>query len=164
MYERLVSGYFFNHDADNASLAPLLGRDVSRDSVSWMQAAGGIASTPEDLTRWARLLYTRKLLPPAQQRELLSLVSTKTGNPIADVSAQDPRGFGLGVTKLTMPATGAIWFYEGTTLGNRVVHVYFPRQDAVIAFGLNSQPDGNEDHVGELVTSIYRTLHGAGAL
>ena len=43
----MVSGYFFNHDADNAQLAPLLGRDVRDDSVSWMQGAGGIVSTPK---------------------------------------------------------------------------------------------------------------------
>ncbi len=42
---RTTSGYFFNHDPDDAGLAPLLGKDVRDLSVSWMQGAGGIVST-----------------------------------------------------------------------------------------------------------------------
>ena len=37
--DRMVSGYFYNHDADNAVLKPLLGHDVKNDSVS-MDAGG----------------------------------------------------------------------------------------------------------------------------
>lgn len=162
--ERTTSGYFFNHDPDNAALAPLLGRDMRDASVSWMQGAGGIVSTPEDLIDWARALYTGDILAPKQRAELLSLVSLKTGKPIAKTSLDDPRGFGLGVAQLTTPATGTVWYYEGVTLGYRMVHVYFPRQDTAIAFGLNSQPDSKEDEVGKLVTTIYNTLHAAGKL
>jgi D-alanyl-D-alanine carboxypeptidase len=162
--DRTVPGYFFSHDADNAGLAPLLGTDVREDSVSWMQAAGAIVSTPEDLTRWARALYTGPILGPKQRAELFTLVSTKNGNPIAKTSLSDPRGFGLGVAQLTTPQTGTVWFYEGETLGYRMFHVYFPHQDAVIAFGLNSQPDSKQDQGGKLMLSIYETLHAAGRL
>jgi D-alanyl-D-alanine carboxypeptidase len=37
--DRMVSGYFFNHDPGNKPLAPLLGHDVKSDSVSWMEGA-----------------------------------------------------------------------------------------------------------------------------
>jgi D-alanyl-D-alanine carboxypeptidase len=161
---RMPAGYFFNHDPDAKSLAPLLGLDITGDSVSWMQGAGSIVSTPEDLTRWARALYGHSLLPPEQQAELVSLVSTKTGKPIAKTSPQDPRGFGLGLVEVTAPKLGTFWFYEGETLGFRMVHVYLPRQNAVFAFALNSQPDGKEDHAGKLAESIYTTLHDAGRL
>jgi D-alanyl-D-alanine carboxypeptidase len=161
---RTVSGYFFSHDPDNAGLAPLLGTDVRDDSVSWMQGAGAIVSTPEGLTRWARALYAGPMLAPKQRAELLSIVSTKTGKPIGKTSAGDPRGFGLGVAQMTLPQTGTVWFYEGMTLGYRMLHVYFPRQDAVIAFGLNSQPDEKENQSGKLALSIYQTLHAAGRL
>lgn len=162
--DRMVSGYFFSHDADNAALGPLLGRDVSKISVSWMKGAGAIVSTPEDLTRWARALYTGTILAPKQQAELLSLVSTKTGEPIAKTSSSDPRGFGLGVAQMTQPDTGTIWFYEGETLGYRMLHVYFPQQDAAVAFGLNSQPDSKQDQSGKLAIAVYKTLHAAGLL
>jgi D-alanyl-D-alanine carboxypeptidase len=162
--DRMVSGYFFSHDPDNAGLAPLLGRDVSRYSVSWMKAAGAIVSTPEDLTRWARALYTGPMLAAKQRAELKELVSTKTGNPIAATSLSDPRGFGLGIAQLTTPQTGTVWFYEGMTLGYRMVHLYFPRQDAVIAFGMNSQPDSKENSSAKFAVTIYETLHAAGRL
>ncbi len=162
--ERMVSGYFFSRDPDNAALAPLLGRDVRSFSVSWMQGAGAIVSTPEDLTRWARALYTGGVLAPAQQAELTSIVSLKTGKPIAKTSLDDPRAFGLGIAQMTTPQTGTIWFYEGETLGFRVVQVYFPHQDAVIAFGLNSQPDSKQNQSGKLAIALYETLHKAGRL
>lgn len=162
--DRMVAGYFFSRDPDNAPLAPLLGRDVRDDSVSWMQGAGGIVSTPEDLTRWARALYTGPMLAQKQRAELLSIVSTKTGRPIATTGASDPRGFGLGVAQMTQPGIGTVWFYEGETLGYRMVHVYFPKQDAVIAFGLNSQPDSKQNQSGKLAVTLYKTLHSAGVL
>jgi D-alanyl-D-alanine carboxypeptidase len=162
--KRLVSGYFYNHDPDDAGLAPLLGKDVRNDSLSWMQAAGGIASTPDDLTRWARALYAGPILPPKQRAELMTLVSLKNGQPIKRTSLNDPQGFGLGVAQVTTAQTGTIWFYEGMTLGYRMVHLYFPRQDAVIAFGLNSQPDSKQNQSRKLGIAIYETLHKAGRL
>ena len=160
----MVSGYYFNHDPDEAALAPILGRDVRDDSVSWMQAAGGIVSTPEDMTRWARELYTGDILAAKQRAELMRLVSTKSGKPIAKINPKDPSGFGLGVAQSTTPQTGTVWSYEGETLGYRMVHLYFPRQDAVIALALNSATDSKEDHSSKLAISIYETLHAAGKL
>ena len=162
--DRMVAGYFYNHGEDNAGLAPLLGRDVSGDSVSWMQSAGAIVSTPRDVTRWARALYTGKVLAPKQQDELTSLVSVKTGRAIVRTSLEDPRGFGLGIAQMTMKETGTVWFYEGMTLGYRMVHVYFPRQDVAIAFGLNSQPDDKQNNSGKLAVSLVKTLREAGKL
>jgi hypothetical protein len=43
-----------------------------------------------------------------------------------------------------------------------MIHVYFPRQDAVIAYGLNSAPESNDS--GKLGITIYKTLHAAGKL
>lgn len=162
--DRMPSGYFFSHDPDNTALAPLLGRDMRDASVSWTQGAGGIVSMPEDLTDWARALYAGDILGAKQRAELLSLVSLKTGKSIAKTTLEDPRGFGLGVAQITTAETGTVWYYEGITLGYRMVHVYLPRQDAVIAFGINSQPDNKEDHAGNLATTIYSILHAAGKL
>jgi D-alanyl-D-alanine carboxypeptidase len=161
--DRMVPGYFFSR-IDDAPLAPLFGTDVRDYSVSWMKAAGGIVSAPEDLTRWARALYTGPMLGPKQRAELLSIVSLKTGKPIAKTSLQDSGGFGLGVGQTTVAQMGTVWSYEGSTFGYRVLHFYFPRQDAVIAFGLNSDPDHKEDHAGKLALSLYETLHNAGKL
>jgi D-alanyl-D-alanine carboxypeptidase len=160
----MVSGYFFSHDADNAPLAPLLGRDVKTDSVSWMQAAGGIVAPMNDVARWSRALYEGPLLAGKQRTELETIVSLKNGKRIAATSPQDPLGFGLGVGQGTRPGMGTYWYYEGMTLGYRVIYFYLPKSQAVVAVGLNSQPDAKENKVGELMSQIYKVLQGAGKL
>jgi D-alanyl-D-alanine carboxypeptidase len=161
---RMVSGYFFSNTPDNAGLALLYGKDVRDASVSWMQAAGGIVSTPTDVTHWVRALYQGGVLKQPQQQELESLVSLESGKPIADVSAADPRGFGLGVGRNFIPAMGKFWFYEGMTLGYRMIYVWFTESDVVIAVGINSQPNAEDNHARELTQAIYGTLHQAGKL
>lgn len=152
-----VSGYFASTDADNAGLQPLLFHDMKPLSTSWAQAAGGIVSNPSDLTKWARALYQGSIMQAAQRAELETLVSTKTGQPIPGVTSSDPRGFGLGVSQALQPF-GTIWFYEGETLGYRVLHAYLPQSDAVIAIGLNSQPNAADDQIGALASSVIATL------
>jgi len=162
--DRMVSGYFFSHDPDNKLLAPLLGRDVKNDSVSWMQGAGGIVASMDDVARWARALYERPLLAAKQRRELMTLVSEKTGEPIAAPSEQHPRAFGLGVGAGYRPALGAYWYYMGMTLGYRVLYGYFPQNGAVIVVGLNSQPDAKQNRIGALLEEIYDLLRKAGKI
>ena len=117
--DRMVSGYFFSHDPINEPLAPLLGKDVKSDSVSWMQGAGGIVSSMEDVSRWARALYEGPLLADKQRGELMTLVSDKTGEPISGASKEHPSAFGLGVGAGFRPVFGAYWYYQGMTLGYR---------------------------------------------
>jgi D-alanyl-D-alanine carboxypeptidase len=160
--DRMVSGYFFNHDPGNEPLAPLLDRDVKNDSVSWMQGAGGIIASMQDVARWARALYEGPLLADKQRRELLTVVSDKTGQPLPGVSQANPSAFGLGVGGGYRPALGMYWYYQGMTLGYRVLYGYFPANGAVIVVGLNSQPDDKQNENGQLIEKIYGILHAAG--
>jgi D-alanyl-D-alanine carboxypeptidase len=160
--KRTVSGYFFNTDPGNEGFKSFLGRDVRNFSLSWARGAGGIIATPEDVTYWSRRLYEGDMLAPKQRGELMSLVSTKSGRPIAATSASDHRGFALGVAQNTIPGFGTFWYYEGETLGYRMIYFWFPKSDAVVAIGLNSQPDSKQDQAGPLLVTIYRTLHAAG--
>ena len=161
---RMVSGYFASKDPDNAGLQPIYGKDVRDMTMSWAQGAGGIVSRPEDVARWSRALYVGDLLKPQQRRELMRKVSQKTGVPINDVSADDPHGFGLGVVHAFVPSMGKFWFYQGETLGYRMVYAWFPDADVVFAAGINSQPDSKEDQAGKLMESVYNSLHEAGKL
>jgi D-alanyl-D-alanine carboxypeptidase len=154
---REPAGYFFN---DQFPLPQLLGQDVSRDTLSWARSAGGIISTISDMTRWERALYSGRLLPPRQQAELESLVSTTTSQPITRTSATDPQGFGLGIAQLTDEELGTFWFYEGETLGFRAVHAYFPDSGLIIAFGLNSATA--DDQIATLMKTVYDTLQANG--
>ncbi|MGY1679451.1 serine hydrolase domain-containing protein [Geodermatophilus sp. SYSU D01176] len=155
--DRMPAGYYTR--TDEPELSPLRGQDVSRTSLSWARGAGAVLSTTADMTRWERALYEGWLLPPQQQAELMSQVSTATGEPIEATSPDDPRGFGLGVAQMT-DALGTLWFYEGETLGFRLLHAYSPESGLVVAIALNSRPD--EDQIGALMTTVYETLvaHG----
>ncbi|HEX4533687.1 MAG TPA: serine hydrolase domain-containing protein [Rhizomicrobium sp.] len=163
--DRMVSGYFYSTDSGNAVLKPIYGKDVHTFSVSWMQGAGGIVSTPADVSRWTRALYEGPLLADKQRRELETLVSMANGKPIAVTTLADPRGFGLGVGQATMTGLGTFWFYQGETLGYRVLYGWFPKSGAVIVVAANSQPTEKDNMLGkELMPAVYATLKKFGKL
>jgi D-alanyl-D-alanine carboxypeptidase len=160
--KRMASGYFNNPDCGlyepdckEATLAPMIGRDMRDADLSWAGAAGGIVSTPRDLARWIRAVLGGKILPPEQLKQYLSLVSTKTGEPVAKVTADDPRGFALGLVRVFKPETGAVWFYEGETLGYRAAFLFSPEDDVLVSAATNSQPSGKEDQLVPMLAKLF---------
>ena len=154
--QRVVAGYYEN---DDPGFARYLGRDMSKDSLSWAQGAGSIVSTPADITTWARALYQgTTLLPPRQRRELMGLVSTKTARPLTAPTAVDPAGFGLGVAMRFDPHLGAFWFYQGETLGFRAAHLFFPQRDLVVAIFANSRPTEAKSKLPSLFATIDKNI------
>jgi D-alanyl-D-alanine carboxypeptidase len=158
--DRMVSGYWANTGPGNEALARFLNQDMRLSDMSWAGAAGGIVSTPEDLTRWAHALYKGDMFAAKQRGELMSIVSIKNGQPIAVTSSSDPQGFGLGVGQASRPKLGRYWYYQGETLGYRTVYVWFPKSDVVLAVGVNSQPTDN--HIGDLLEGLWTALHRYG--
>jgi D-alanyl-D-alanine carboxypeptidase len=154
---RLVSGYYVNTDppvTDN-----LIGTDTSGYSLGWAQAAGGMLSTPEDLTRWVRALFEGNVLQPEQKSELLSLVSLKTARPITGTSLSDPAAFGLGVFQITDPKLGLFWGYQGSTIGYRATYAYFPSSGLILCVFTNSQTTHAKNRINdELIPALYATL------
>jgi D-alanyl-D-alanine carboxypeptidase len=69
-----------------------------------------------------------------------TLVSTLTGLPLAVPTTADPGGFGLGLDKQYSLSyfRGLAWYYEGETMGYRVVFAYWPQYDLVITAVANS--------------------------
>ena len=164
---RMSSGYFnnptcgeYDPDCKVAPLAPLVGKNMLRSDISWAGPAGGIVSTPRDLQRWVVGLFGGRVLKPKQLKELLTLVSSETGRPIAQTSAEEPRGFGLGVSQVYAPGLGRIWFYEGITLGYRAVYFYFPTDDLVITAFANSQAPEGKDELPPLALKLYELVKG----
>jgi D-alanyl-D-alanine carboxypeptidase len=66
---RLPAGYYYIPPHILPPLAPQFGKGQSRLTSSWQQAGGGIVSSPQDLARWDRALYTDGELPRKQQCE-----------------------------------------------------------------------------------------------
>jgi len=163
--KRLSHGYFENEacadyqpDCKVTWNKPIIGRDVSDDSISWAQAAGGAVSDPRDVDRWMRAVFAGKVVPPKQQKEWLELVSTKTGKPIAALSKDDPGGFSLGLTKKILGPLGARWFYEGMSLGYRTLYVWIDDEDLMITVQTNSQPPDGTDKISDAVIALYEIV------
>jgi D-alanyl-D-alanine carboxypeptidase len=163
--DRLAHGYFENPACADYQpncrepwSLPMMGRDVRGMSTSWAQAAGGAISSARDVDRWMRAVFEGHVVPPKQQAEWMALVSTKTGEPIADVSADDPRGFSLGLSKAVLGSMGAFWFYEGTTLGYRTLYVWFAKKNLMITLQTNSQSAPGTDKLNELLRTIYQIV------
>jgi D-alanyl-D-alanine carboxypeptidase len=162
---RLAGGWFANPECleyepgcTSSPLAPLLGRDMRSNDLSWAGAAGAMVASPRDLARWVRALFGGRVLPPEQLARMQQLISMKTGRPIPMATADDPRGFALGLGQAWSPEVGRFWFYEGETLGYRVLFLWQPETDVVITLAANSQPDPKEDRAGELMTRVHGIL------
>lgn len=126
LYRRLVTG-------TNIDGKPL--KDVN---PSFFQGAGGLLSTSHDTVRWARLLLSGAILPPAQQQALLTAVSEKTGQVATDIREQ---AYGLGVLRFYDRAYGGpVWSYLGATIGFTAVYLAPPCLGVVVAVTVN----GNE--------------------
>jgi D-alanyl-D-alanine carboxypeptidase len=156
---RTVSSYMIADTADDKSgiLDPLYGIDLKAQDPSWARGAGAAIATPEDVTRWVRLLYTGDVLTEAQRTELTKLVSMTTGMPVAAATAEDRRAFGLGVGQ-TIVDDVRFWFYEGEPLGARMFYGYFPERDLVIVIAVNSA--GDTDALGPALIAAYEAVTG----
>jgi D-alanyl-D-alanine carboxypeptidase len=127
---------------------------VPKLNVTSAQGAGGLVSSLPDLLSWERALYDGRILPAAQQRQLTSLVSKRTGRSIRSVTPSDPMGFGLGVKQAIYPVIGRAWYYDGATWGYIVLHVFVPRTGIAFAVAVNSDYDDASDLQG-LAEAIY---------
>ena len=73
-------------------------------SGAW--TAGAMISTVDDVARFYRALLTGRLLPPAQQRELLSAM------PVNDSGELFAEHYGLGIYRVHLPC-GTAWGHDG---------------------------------------------------
>jgi D-alanyl-D-alanine carboxypeptidase len=105
-----------------------------------------------------RAVFGGKVVPAKQQKEWMELISTKTGEPIETVSADDPGGFALGLGYKILGPLGAQWFYEGVSLGYRTLYVWFADQDLMITVQTNSQPPEGTDNLHEAVSALYEIV------
>jgi len=152
LYENAACQLYQKQPCTKPILGPLVGRDMRTQNLSWAGAAGAIISTPRDVETWIRALFSGKVLPPQQMHEMESLVSSETGRKIDDVSPSNPRGFGLDVARVYDARVGkAFWFYQGETMGYRVVFVYYPGEDLLITGATNSQAPDGQDQFGKTV-------------
>jgi D-alanyl-D-alanine carboxypeptidase len=107
-------GYYGSLDATN----------LINPSIAW--TAGAMISTVDDVARFYRALLDGRLLPPAQQRELLAAI------PIDDPGELFAEHYGLGIYSVQL-SCGTAWGHDGGIIGFK-------------AFAYTS-PDGNRQAV-----------------
>jgi D-alanyl-D-alanine carboxypeptidase len=123
-----------------------------------MQSAGGAVASARDVDRWMRAVFGGKVVPPQQQKQWTELVSMQTGEPIAEVSADDPGGFALGLGRRILGPFGARWFYQGESLGYRTLYVWFDDEDLMITVQTNTQPPDGTDKLRDAVIALYEIV------
>ena len=165
MVERLAHGYFENtacaeYQPPDCAETWNLPLSAATSAATAVLGAGGRrrVANARDVDTWMRAVFAGRVVPPEQQAEWLQMVSTTTGEPIADVTPEDPQGFALGLAKAMMDPDGGVWFYQGTTLGYRTLYVWFEAEDMMITVQTNSQPDDDE---GELHDAVIGDLRRA---
>ncbi|MFC4533547.1 serine hydrolase domain-containing protein [Sphaerisporangium dianthi] len=77
--------------------------DVTEMDLSWAGAAGGMVSTTSDLQRFLRALLSGRLLPPAQQDEMFTTVSTEGAGWVPHTR------YGLGVYSQRLSDGVTLW-------------------------------------------------------
>jgi D-alanyl-D-alanine carboxypeptidase len=102
------------------------GRFAINPQFEW--TGGGIASTADDLARWAKLLYEGKAFDASLLPELLRGVPARLG--------RDTR-YGLGVIIRPTPL-GEAWGHSGFFPGYATEMLYFPQSKVAVALQINA--------------------------
>ncbi|MEV7936040.1 serine hydrolase domain-containing protein [Kitasatospora sp. NPDC088264] len=104
--------------------------DVTDQNPSWAGAAGEIISTTDDLIRFQQALLKGKLLRPAEQREMTTMLETVPGSHEID--------YGMGLARAQLSCTTVLGHNGGTfgfstqlwgTADRQVAVSYTPRGD-----------------------------------
>ena len=157
LIHRLARAYYYG-----TSTGPLQrGDDVTEANMSMGGAAGAIISTADNLVDWVRLLFSGRLIPSMQEKELTNLVSMKTGKPITITNENDRYGYGLGITQGYTKDTGRYWWYAGDTMGHRAYYMMVPCNHMIVSATFNSSPFVDttvKEHGSDLMVAIYTAV------
>lgn len=182
--KRMVSGYYYNLVDDHLNRLVVEGRsdpscslgsktrDIKCNDMSWAGASGAIVSSPSDVSKWARELYTAQsasahhkgILSTKSLADLKSFISVPQGKPLeGDLHEKNTLGFGLGICTAYDPQLGGTYYgYQGITIGYRVYYAYFPEnlkqpngRRLIITIAMNSQPVDCANHIKQLMNNIY---------
>lgn len=155
-------GYFYDEKTQTLY-------DTFDNNLAWAGAAGAIVANTQDVVSWVQVLYHGLLINPEFREhvlsELESVVSMKTGKPLANVTAEDPSAFGLGVGyHYDQETRQRFWTYQGSTLGYRVMYLWHPCNDVTTVIALNGKgAEGNANsklgnHIVGATIDLYKAV------
>lgn len=162
------------HGYEAAGMFPDEPKDVTNFNYSMGQTAGDILSTSHDMAIWLNALMTGSVLPPKQQQEFLSTVSTQNGQP--QPIGDNHVGYGLGIShndiiesddkKICFDFFGQErWGHEGGIYGYQSHMIWLKENNVVITILINHVAHDTEkgisdiDHILiDLVSTIQRNI------
>ncbi|HKS26900.1 MAG TPA: serine hydrolase [Pyrinomonadaceae bacterium] len=147
---RLIQGYAGKDNPFGGSDAMISsGRMIINPQFEW--TGGGIASTAEDLARWAKLLYEGKAFAPSLLPTMLEGVPARLG-PEAK--------YGLGVIIRPTPL-GIAYGHSGFFPGYITEMMYFPDAGIAIAVQVNtSVPRSTGKPLSRFITELAEVIIG----
>ncbi|MDI5976730.1 serine hydrolase domain-containing protein [Amycolatopsis magusensis] len=116
--------------------------DVTEQNVSYGWAAGGMVSTVEDVTQFTRALLQGRILPPAQQREMFTMVRTVVKDPATGTEIEpwiSGTTYGLGAWSWTLGCGREVWGIGGAISG--AMTFSFGTRDGKLLVGLGMNTD-----------------------
>ncbi|OKI06168.1 alkaline D-peptidase [Streptomyces sp. CB02923] len=117
---------------EEPGLPPL---DVTEYNSSWAYAAGNVISTTGEMLRVFNAFASGSLLPPAQHREMWTMLSTEGGNWMPHAT------YGLGVFELDRAVTGGVHLrgIGGSMQGSHLAAVGTPDGEQTIVVHTNTE-------------------------
>jgi D-alanyl-D-alanine carboxypeptidase len=151
----LAQGYAGRENPFGGADAMILpdGRVAINPQFEW--TGGGMASTSEDLARWAVALYGGRVLRPSELASMLQGVAAPLGPPGTT--------YGLGVIVRPLQV-GTSWGHSGFFPGYLTEMMYFPTERWAVAVQVNSSaaPRGSLP-LGRVVTAVLREIRATNA-
>lgn len=120
--------------------------DTTRWNTTAAGAAGGLVTTPADLSRFWQALQQGRLLRPAQMREMHDIV------PVGEQG-----GYGLGI-QLTRLECGTFWGHDGGVPGMYTVDGVTEDGDRVLVLSVSSAPRDAQNANARVLELLTDTL------
>ncbi|MBA2711763.1 MAG: beta-lactamase family protein [Tatlockia sp.] len=138
----------------------LVGKKGQKGELSWVGAAGGVVSNPEQIIKWVKEIFIENKVVSQEQLKLMTqLVSLNSGKPITKVSESDSAGYGLGLAQFySKDVKNITWAYQGVTAGSRAVYLYTPCNGIILAVTVNSSPDEENNSIMEFISGLNKKL------
>jgi D-alanyl-D-alanine carboxypeptidase len=147
----LIQGYAGANNPFGGTDAMIVrGRFVINPQFEW--CGGGMASTTEDMARWAKALYEGRAFDPSLLREMLDGVPARLG---------PESKYGLGVI-IRPTALGISYGHSGFFPGYITEMIYFPEQKFAIAVQVNmSVPRATGKPLSRFISELAAIIAGA---
>ncbi len=120
--------------------------------IEW--TGGGLFNNPQDMVRWAKILYSGKAMKQPYLEELLSSVAG-----VEDGSKERIYGLGVDIRETDL---GVTYGHGGFFPGYNSQLAYFPDQGIAIALQINTDNSRAAEHLGALAKVLLEEVQRSG--